>query len=861
MITKKKSIFLLVLFLSLNLFSQSIIKNTEKRVLILFSGSHEFQINRETFRALELELAKSDIRLLSEYMSDNIGVYQRDKETFINFFQQKYGPHNKFDLILAYNQKAIKFCQDYASTIFPDTKILSLDIYNQSPIKEALEQQINLINDLHPKLEYLLVVTDQSNKGEYLKKYLEGYLESDLATKEKVLFMDFSQMKYSDIEKYEYYSQKNSVVLLISAYQDVTHEHMVYEEQLKFLTNNLSLPIYSFYEKNTEYVVGGYYAEFAKFAESMSGKIMLGLNNMPVTEIDLSDTEKIGLYLNYRTAKKFKINIDTYKDKALIINKNELNKEIFFRVFNNFIYVLTIILISLLIFEIVKKRKLNKELVRAQEILKLISENTNHYVLVVENKNGIIIDYNKKVGVSDFRDNIKKNQTRITDLFPADLYEIIQSNEDLTDKLIDLDFELQDITFPAKIYVFRYSYEGKDFSVIRFEDDSKTKNMILELNKKVNDSEKAVFEAKNLIDGFIREVRDPLNVKQGFQKLIETEILSELQKKEYSEIINSNTKQLIRLVEKILIYSELNSNIKVVNNHEFSVNECIREIIAKVQKNANRNGKDVKIVNYFSLSDKKDIIFNDKDYFCLVFREILDNAVNFTSEGIIECGCTHPNDGKIIFYIKDNGQGMTAEEQRIAFNKFNYPEDKKLKSSKSGIGLGLTICRNLISKMGGSIWLTSSKNQGTTVYFYLDFDMSIFKDLHNPLSQKHLSILKKKNICIIDEDLGSQKFISKQLQKYDIKLKLMPNYNFYRKFADIKDNCHIFFVDYDSGFKDFLAENRRELKDRKVSLVIMTRFILEEEIVNDLSGISYYILYKPLKQQDLINSLIEKCKD
>ncbi len=853
---KKNVFFLFLLFLSLNLMSQDYKTDEHKRVLLLFSGSHEYLINRQIFLALDNELRESDIKLFAEYIGDNNSVYTRDKATFIRFFQEKYGSVNKFDIVVAYNSKAIEFCEDFGQVIFPNTKILNLDIYNKNIIKTTIIKELELIKELHPNLEHLLVISDKSLKGQIMKTYLENYLVGDKSFQEKVLYIDFSKLAFSEISKYEYYSQKNSIVLLLSAYQDKDFAHMDFPEQVDFLNESLALPIYTFYEKNEGIALGGYYSNLDTFAKNLSIKIMLILNNLPLNEIDLSNIEEYQLYLNNKVANNFQIDIASYRDNALVLENDELSKTVMIKALRLSFYISYILFIILLIINYLRQKKYKKELNRSQNILTQISNKSYQYIFVVAKDTGLIVDYNLKVTQSDFADMIMKKESRLLDFFPKEILDIINKGKDRQGKLFDLEFTAGKVTFPVIISLIDYQDGQNEFVIVEFFNNSKVKHEMLELKRKIEESEKQIFESKNLIEGFIREIRDPLNVKNGFQELLDKETFPDLQRNDYHEIVKSNSDKLLRLIEKILVYSEINKNTRSINNQEFSVNECIRENIAQIQKEAVKSGRLVKIVNYFSLSDQKDILFNDKKYFCLVFREILENAVKFTPKGVIECGYTHPSDGKIIFYVKDSGLGMTKEEEHHAFEKFNHPQENNLKTSLTGMGLGLAICRNIISKMGGSIWLTSNEGKGTTVYFYLDFDMSIFKDFKNHLRPKEISQLQARHICIIDEDLGSQKFISQLLMKNNISSRLMPHGNFYEKYINSNKQCDLIIFDYESGFKDFFSKNKQILKDAKVTIILMTRSIIDDDLTKNLTDFDYYIIYKPLKLEELVNALI-----
>ena len=83
----------------------------------------------------------------------------------------------------------------------------------------------------------------------------------------------------------------------------------------------------------------------------------------------------------------------------------------------------------------------------------------------------------------------------------------------------------------------------------------------------------------------------------------------------------------------------------------------------------------------------------------------------------IEIG-TYDEDNKIIFFVKDNGSGISSEEQKNIFKKF-YQIDTTSKRKKEGSGLGLAICEGIIKKLGGKIGVKSEIGKGTMFYFTL----------------------------------------------------------------------------------------------------------------------------------------------
>ena len=83
----------------------------------------------------------------------------------------------------------------------------------------------------------------------------------------------------------------------------------------------------------------------------------------------------------------------------------------------------------------------------------------------------------------------------------------------------------------------------------------------------------------------------------------------------------------------------------------------------------------------------------------------------------IEIG-TYDEEGNVVFFVKDNGAGISLEEQKNIFKKF-YQIDTTSKRKKEGSGLGLAICEGIVKKLGGAIGVKSKMGEGTMFYFTL----------------------------------------------------------------------------------------------------------------------------------------------
>lgn len=203
------------------------------------------------------------------------------------------------------------------------------------------------------------------------------------------------------------------------------------------------------------------------------------------------------------------------------------------------------------------------------------------------------------------------------------------------------------------------------------------------------------------------EIRTPLNGIVGFSKLIAIADSVE-EKNQYAEIIEKNSDILLNLFNDILDLSSLEAD-----SLKFSIRPTdLQDICLQLEqqyRNKTQNG--VKLV--LDQENTNEYVLGDWTRIMQVISNLLSNAVKFTSQGEVHFGFREKK-SFIEFYVKDSGIGIPAERAATIFQRFG-----KINDFTQGTGLGLTLCRMLVDKMGGRIWLRSKEGKGTTFYFTL----------------------------------------------------------------------------------------------------------------------------------------------
>ena len=177
--------------------------------------------------------------------------------------------------------------------------------------------------------------------------------------------------------------------------------------------------------------------------------------------------------------------------------------------------------------------------------------------------------------------------------------------------------------------------------------------------------------------------------------------------------IEQTLKKMERLVSDIHDVHKLDMKQMKFYKEPVNVNDLIHSITTNhipLMKE-----KKIKLVN--NLPHEPLTIISDKDRIFQVFSNLIKNAKDFLPKENpkIEIGFMDQSE-YVIFYIRDNGVGVPTEKQEKLFREFFQVEEIN-KGAHVGSGLGLTICKGIVERMGGRLWVESNEGKGTAFYF------------------------------------------------------------------------------------------------------------------------------------------------
>lgn len=229
----------------------------------------------------------------------------------------------------------------------------------------------------------------------------------------------------------------------------------------------------------------------------------------------------------------------------------------------------------------------------------------------------------------------------------------------------------------------------------------------LNLQLQTVDQYKSIFLAS-----MSHELRTPLNSIIGYTGILLMGMTGELNTEQNTQLtkVKNNAKHLLSLINDILDISKIEANKVELQLEEFNINEVINEVVEMVFPKASEKKLEVSadIPNDFTL-------YSDKRRIKQVVLNLAINAVNYSDSGKILISIQPLEDEHLQISVKDNGIGISESNMARLFQPFQQIDYSLTKQNK-GTGLGLYLCRKIITMLGGTIYAKSEEGKGSEFF-------------------------------------------------------------------------------------------------------------------------------------------------
>lgn len=236
------------------------------------------------------------------------------------------------------------------------------------------------------------------------------------------------------------------------------------------------------------------------------------------------------------------------------------------------------------------------------------------------------------------------------------------------------------------------------------------------IKQKTQEAKETDIAKDEFLSMITHELKTPLVPIQGYVDILLGEHLGPLteKQKERLKIIKASSESLLRIISDLLDAQKLELGKLVVKKENLNIKDTIEKAVESLQPRAIENK-----VTINQHLDKKIIVPHDPERIRQVLTNLLKNSVDVVepNSGLIDI-FVEDSSKEIKISVKDNGPGISEENQKNLFKKF-YQVDTSLTREVGGSGLGLAICKGLVEEHGGSISVESIPGSGATFSFTL----------------------------------------------------------------------------------------------------------------------------------------------
>jgi len=213
------------------------------------------------------------------------------------------------------------------------------------------------------------------------------------------------------------------------------------------------------------------------------------------------------------------------------------------------------------------------------------------------------------------------------------------------------------------------------------------------------------------------EIRTPMNGILGFSELLKDPELSGHDQQMYLSLIEKSGARMLNIINDIVDISKIEAGLIKLNIRELNVNDQFEYVFSFFKPEVEAKGIKFSVRDFLPI--RESFIYTDREKMLAILTNLVKNAIKYTVEGTIEFGCFKKGDF-LEFYVKDTGIGIPEGRHEAIFERF-IQADIADKMARQGAGLGLSISKAYVEKLGGKIWVESREGIGSTFYFILPY--------------------------------------------------------------------------------------------------------------------------------------------